>query len=265
MPVHGQEIMKILDEVIAKYYQKCMNRYQTIVVGGEQDYSESDSVLSSQWAKDPEIQAVLRQNSYLESETSVNSEFNQILCQKQTAIESSKKGDRSLHRSELIFEPRKIQSLAGLYYGLRWLLDQIQYLRVTNEIVDENAEPQFSPSAELLREVSELSEDSLLDLEFDTNQVLPLKLTPEMSEKVNESLRLIRGLMDECLFTLHLEIRCHVRFYLDLAIREGSYYLEDQYSDPDPYIGILNTDLSSFDEVINDSVPYRIHRSFWLT
>lgn len=66
--------------------------------------------------------------------------------------------------------------------------------------------------------------------------------------------------MDECLFTLRLEIRCHAIFYLDLAIGEGSYYLEDSNPDPDPYIDTLNSELSSFEEMVSNTLPLRTQR-----
>lgn len=66
--------------------------------------------------------------------------------------------------------------------------------------------------------------------------------------------------MDECLFTLRLEIRCHAIFYLDLAIREGSYHLDEDDPAPDPYIDTLNADLSSIEDIISKSVPLRIQR-----
>lgn len=49
-------------------------------------------------------------------------------------------------------------------------------------------------------------------------------------------------------------------FYLDLAIREGSYHIEENDPDPDPYIDILNVDLSAFEELMVLSVSPRIQR-----
>jgi exocyst complex component 4 len=46
-------------------------------------------------------------------------------------------------------------------------------------------------------------------------------------------------------------------FYLDLAIREGNYCAEDEQLDPDPYIGLLNTDLTQIEEMIMEALPPR--------
>jgi hypothetical protein len=117
------------------------------------------------------------------------------------------------------------------------------------------------------REVCDGSEDSLLDVQIEQNQNLSLNFTAEISEylktycrKFNILILNIRTFMDECLFTLRLEIRCHTIFYLDLAIREGSYFLDEEDPAPDPYIDTLNADLSSFEETMANSLPPRIQR-----
>jgi exocyst complex component 4 len=44
---------------------------------------------------------------------------------------------------------------------------------------------------------------------------------------------------------------------LDLAIREGNYFAEEEQLDPDPYIGLLNTELTQIEEMIMDALPPR--------
>ena len=46
-------------------------------------------------------------------------------------------------------------------------------------------------------------------------------------------------------------------YYLDLAIREGNYCAEEEQLDPDPYIGLLNNDLTQLEEMIMDALPPR--------
>jgi exocyst complex component 4 len=70
----------------------------------------------------------------------------------------------------------------------------------------------------------------------------------------------MKDFMDECLFNLRLEIRCHTIFYLDLAFREGSYYIDEEDPSPDPYIDTLNADLNSIEEAMSTTLPLRIQR-----
>ncbi|KAJ3373709.1 hypothetical protein HDU91_006038 [Kappamyces sp. JEL0680] len=62
------------------------------------------------------------------------------------------------------------------------------------------------------------------------------------------------------LYAVRIEIRCHTIFYLDLAIREGSYFTDEDLFEPDPYIGLLNSDLTMMEEMISDALPPRLAR-----
>lgn len=260
LPVHKEEFMENLAEILQKLFTKVDVKYQYTITGAECEEGDNQNIIvSSQWAKDKEIQNLLKQNTYLDSEI-VNYEFNQVLCQKESILEMKKKGDRSFHRSELLFEPRKLQFMANIYYGMMWLCDQIEYLRGYDE---QNTLISRSPSAlpkEMYREINNGSEESLLDVQVDQEQNVGLNLTPEISETFNIIISHIKQFMDECLFTLRLEIRCRVIYYLDLAIREGSYDIEEYNPPPDPYIDTLNADLSSFEDTFSNALPPRIQR-----
>lgn len=62
-------------------------------------------------------------------------------------------------------------------------------------------------------------------------------------------------LSETCLFALRLEIRCHAMFYLDLATREGNYYLADEPFEPDPYVWSLNHDVTMIEETMTIALP----------
>lgn len=44
-------------------------------------------------------------------------------------------------------------------------------------------------------------------------------------------------------------------YYLEMAIRDGNYHLEDETFEPDPYVITLNSDLMELDDCINASLP----------
>jgi exocyst complex component 4 len=86
----------------------------------------------------------------------------------------------------------------------------------------------------------------------------------------------------QILYIIRNEVRCHTIYYLDLAIREvrqkvpissethplfpsypplqGNYVTEELHAEPDPYISLLNTDLTEMEEIISNSLPPRYAR-----
>ncbi len=63
--------------------------------------------------------------------------------------------------------------------------------------------------------------------------------------------------MERTLFSIRIEIREHVIYYIDLAMREGNYVSDEEQIEPDPYIGLLNSDLIQIEEMILQSLPPR--------
>lgn len=75
------------------------------------------------------------------------------------------------------------------------------------------------------------------------------------SRRFDALLTTYQQLAETCLFTLRLEGRCHTLYYLEMAIRDGNYHLEDETFEPDPYVITLNSDLMELDDCINASLP----------
>lgn len=55
-------------------------------------------------------------------------------------------------------------------------------------------------------------------------------------------------LIDMILFTMRLEVRVITVYYLDLAMRNGNYQIDDDASKPDPNIVKVNTEINELDE-----------------
>lgn len=75
------------------------------------------------------------------------------------------------------------------------------------------------------------------------------------SRRFDNLLTTYQQLAETCLFTLRLENRCHTMYYLEMAVRDGNYYLEDESFEPDPYVITLNSDLMEMDDCITASLP----------
>ncbi len=71
MPVHSDELIKFLDTLLRRYYEKTLARFRSLLVSDdateteEEQEQEANSVLSVAWAIDPDITSNLRKNTYL--------------------------------------------------------------------------------------------------------------------------------------------------------------------------------------------------------
>ncbi|KAJ3085595.1 hypothetical protein HK102_014020 [Quaeritorhiza haematococci] len=99
--------------------------------------------------------------------------------------------------------------------------------------------------------------ESLPSLPLVMEDDVQLPLTTEMAMRFDALLNNYKKLSEYCLFSLHIELRCHSMYYLDLAMREGNYYLESEPLEPDPYILSLNEDLTICEEIMSTALPTR--------
>ncbi len=95
------------------------------------------NILSAAWAQHEDLIPLYLENKFINvamnaRDVKMDVNENHQLTIKETAIQMQLKGERSIHRSELLMQPRKIQYLSNLAYGIEWVLDQIKYLRDSN-------------------------------------------------------------------------------------------------------------------------------------
>ncbi|KAJ3373708.1 hypothetical protein HDU91_006037 [Kappamyces sp. JEL0680] len=147
MPAHTIELVKFVEFTVKKFFEKCGSRFRSRVLveltlgllaaedvpdeRSEDEQVVETSILSVLWAQNAELDALFSQNTYLDAKE-IDVEVNQGLAQKETALEFKLKGERSFHRSELLLDPKKIQNLSHLIYGMQWVLDQISFVRNTS-------------------------------------------------------------------------------------------------------------------------------------
>jgi exocyst complex component 4 len=102
-----------------------------------------------------------------------------------------------------------------------------------------------------------LSSDSLPPLLAEQEDDVHLPLSTEMTARFDSILNYFQELAETYLFALRVEIRCHVMYYLDLSMREGSYMIEEEAFEPDPYVDMLNQDLVLVEEAVGKALPNR--------
>ncbi|KAI9250189.1 Sec8 exocyst complex component-specific domain-containing protein [Phascolomyces articulosus] len=273
MPFHTDEYIRMIEVVLLKYYEKCYQRfYSTVARGGSSDDNdrkdtrEMDISTSGDWAQDENLIGLLAQNPYFNDDTRADFEFVKALNQTEITMEFKLKEERTFDTEELIFESKRLVALGRLYHSLKWFVREIWELRVPNQQLKLPSLPSGSfgnadfenepglPDGTSSRRWSTAGHDKN-SLQDDSAGPILLPLKNEAARRFDTLLTTYQQLAETCLFTLRLENRCHVIYYLEMAMQEGNYYLEDETYEPDPYIITLNQDLVEVDDCITASLP----------
>ncbi|RCI02454.1 hypothetical protein CU098_009274 [Rhizopus stolonifer] len=265
MPFHTDEYVRLVEVVLLKFYEKCYQRFYSTVARGssyadDQQKNVTDVTISTSgdWAQDESLVGLLAQNPFFNEDSKADHEFIKALNQAEIAMELKLKNDRLLESNELIFDSKKLIALGRLYHTLKWFVREIWDLR-SSDLPPSTAVNQEQESLEVRNSKRWSSQDSkpqLLETNDNTTPVV-LPLRGEIAKRFDALLTTYQQLAETCLFTLRLEGRCHTMYYLEMAIRDGNYHLEDESFEPDPYIITLNSDLMELDDCINASLPPR--------
>ncbi|TPX38723.1 hypothetical protein SeMB42_g06582 [Synchytrium endobioticum] len=263
MPVHKQEFIQLIQSLLIKFHEKLTARYWALMSADTSDNTEADrNVISCVWAHDPEILKLMTQNTFFDAEKDVNMEYNKQISERETFLEMKLKQERSFHRGEMVFDYKKLQELATLHYTTQWFVSQLAMLNTAGRSSAKSPVVMSSklPARALAdMSVSDLyvkwSAESLPGLVLDSDDVVELELDQDMLQKFDPLMSNFKKLSERSLITLRLEARCHVMYYLDLAIREGNYWLDDEPVEPDPYINALNQDLTMCEEAMSSVLP----------
>ncbi|KXS11677.1 hypothetical protein M427DRAFT_426557 [Gonapodya prolifera JEL478] len=271
IPVHREEFVNMIEMILAKYHDKCQAKFRALMstesTTGEQ--VDQMAILSAVWAQDTGLVEILSQNSNFLNTEEDDAAANESLSERELTLEMKLKKERSIHRSELVFDHKKLWAVANLHYSMEWFSKQIQKLRLRDDDGEQPDKGAPGASSESLVRTDGIdgagyvlsrwwSQESLiLPATFYevTNVVLPLD--DETSIRFDALLLKYQKLAETCLFALRIEFRCHSMYYLDLALREGNYFLEEEAQDPDPYVSALNSDLVRGEEIIAAALPSR--------
>ncbi|KAJ3075448.1 hypothetical protein HDU98_008066 [Podochytrium sp. JEL0797] len=263
MPVHQLEFIRMIEMVLVKYYEKILSRYRSLMAGEQlhEDY-QGVGIISAGWACEDEVVQLLLKNTYFLPGVP-NLAVNKALAESETLAEMNFKKERSFDKRELLFDVRTLQAIAHMHYSMDWFIAQIAHLRVTEKSI-RCIPPLLKPRASggldsnmTINETQHASMDSLPPLIIETEEEVQLPLNKEMTSRFDAIINYYTELSETYLFALHVEIRCHAMYYLDLAMREGSYHLENKPHEPDLYINLLNQDLIAIQETVGIALPLR--------
>ncbi|CAG8757762.1 25105_t:CDS:10 [Gigaspora margarita] len=279
MASHKEEFSKMIISLLTRYYVKCFEQYQAIVAknSGEADSGGTGNHqgISATWVQQDQLSEILGQYPYLDDDTVKNRRKRKMLCDKETKVEMHLKKKRYIRTGELIMENKKMASLGALYHSLKWFVAKIWELRgkgsnpanLPATKADDATKMDDGKLAKINRRWSQFGEinpnhgpkddEKKKDEDQNTGGLL---LTDEMTNRFDALLATFQQLAEQCLFTLRVELRCHIMHFIDLAMREGNYQLDYEAYEPDPHVLILNTDMVKFEESISSNLPLKEHR-----
>ena len=126
-----------------------------------------------------------------------------------------------IRSADLVTSRKRQLALGTLHHSLHWFTERIEQLSVKRD---------GPPAA--------------LELPLEPAHAQRYALVPSMYRQ------LARTLLD----VMRTELRTRTVYYIDLALREGSYIVDAVSLDPDPYIVDLNTELAACHEAYRETV-----------
>lgn len=272
MPFHTDEYIRMIEIVLLKFYEKCFERFHSIAAPDNKnninDRSDEYPIsLSANWAQEEDIVALLTQSPYFSGEKDVDFELLKDLNQRELTLELKLKESKNITIDDLLLDSKKLIALGRLYQSLKWFVRKIWDLRAPSKTIVQKAavnsvEEQIgnvakldlneTPAAYASKRWSHGGVSKSRDPGLDGSIHLPLK--DDTASRFDALLVTYQQLAETCLFTLRLEARCRVMYYLDMATREGNYFLEEESFEPDPYIMTLNSNLVEIDDCVTASL-----------
>lgn len=246
LPTYQESFENIMEQLCDQLLDKSETKLRDLILvkySGEEDSSSNLLCFSVQFAKNPDIQSILSQNGLLQG--SPNVQLNRLLSEKESIVMERLKGDRSIGKNELLFDPKVLRELALLQRSF----EQVPKLIFNGKY---STNPQGNGMTKIV-----LDESKNLHLHvYESGKKTIFKLGNSLDAKFLIFSELLQKLAQTCLFTLHCEIRTHSFYFLDLAFREGSYKLDQMsVNEPDPYVLTWTSDLLNLSESLADWFP----------
>jgi hypothetical protein len=203
-------------------------------------------IASAAFASKKELRELLLEYALFKKTTEEAEEaetFDVALAEKESVLLEKLKSDRSFVREEIILDYKIIHEIALLQRGLE-LLPRL----LTKGFGSGNHLPKARP-------VVELNENGHYDAVFKGTIEKRLTFSEDFSAFFESFLSTAHQLSLTCLFSLRLEFRTHSFYYVDLALRESNYILDDPVAEPDAYISLLFRDLINMESIVEEWLP----------
>ncbi|KAJ1950575.1 exocyst subunit, partial [Linderina macrospora] len=215
------ENWNILLQMSGKFYECCNRLFLETV------HNKNSEFTSVKWANSDEfLQLFDRRIKLIGAQ---NKAQLGVDTDKEIKLEESLRTERSLSIDELIFDVKRLVTLAQLHQTLEWLLMQL----------------------------TKISEDRAKVLAKNHEKATATALLKKHESDRAELVDRYHRLSVKCLMVLRIEVRAHCTYYLDLATREGDYAsaMIANSMEPDTYIQSLNADISTIEEKMESCLP----------
>lgn len=246
-PFYRDTHARLIVLAFVEYYTRCNDHFKGAfhardtdagLVAEDEDALGGPYVLSAVWAQRPDMYACL-QSTF----AGLRGEAAQIdlptLRHTEAELECSlheTAAPAALRRADLLTSRKRHMALGTLQHSLHWLETHFARLRVTE------------PSAPM-RDFG----DGSLALPLGGDAVPVFESVP----------RMYRTLGSTVLMTLHVEARLKTLYYLDLAVREGTFLVDPRALEPEAYVIELNAELAASHESYKETMlPEHVHYVF---
>nr|XP_022341498.1 exocyst complex component 4-like isoform X4 [Crassostrea virginica] len=261
LPDYADQFLNMICNTLKEYRDTCHSAYREIV----QYDSDERRVISAMWAKDEDISRFLSfsyevrslpswrslqvsQGQELASEDVCSEEEIKALNSKEAQILiSNLTSSDGLIQQEIITDVTQMRTIANVHESLEWFSNRMK------DFSNGLSARSTATAAESAASVSKLSARSTA-----TAAESAASEYPPVSEKTLGSLRNLvkdfQDLAEICLLLLHLEVRVHCFYFLLPVAKQSNYAGPIDDLDPDSNVLKLNKDLTSMEEVLQQSL-----------
>ncbi|KAI9818501.1 MAG: hypothetical protein M1827_000560 [Pycnora praestabilis] len=244
---HDQAFSQLIITQMITYYEKCSGWYKALIARGRPRADNHVSIKAgAAYAESGEVHDVVASIWQAEGDRSE-------LITLETGIIILKTNEVLLEPADIITDRKAIASLCLLYASMKWLANKINQLRhITDRGLDSNRrESGKTPEARRWTLINPTKPR-------DENAPIYLPMTQESVGAFDGLVTSYNELAKTVLFTLHMEIRCHVIYHIGHSLL-GKYQLEQPVNNPEPSILGLNANLVNFDEIVTKHVRQQEH------
>ncbi|UZJ53559.1 hypothetical protein CBS101457_002879 [Exobasidium rhododendri] len=279
-PFQRESYSHLIIQTIVQYYQQCHEKFRDLISSSTTSATSSVEeastglsvlptvVLSAKWAQTSVITDCLIEALHPDCDPVRRKQLFDLENKLETNMASSTSG--TINLSDLTTSRKKLMALGNLQNSMLWFYEHIRKLKATEEDIPTapstlarlSVISKVKPPALSIREAGGGGGAGSGGAEDDPREdELKLPLRKEMAVRFDALPKTFEHLSHVILFTLRLEIRARTIHYLDLAVNEGNYMIEDAVLEPDPQIVDLNAELASLDDIFTDTLLPE-HHSF---
>ncbi|KAG9093587.1 hypothetical protein FS749_014144 [Ceratobasidium sp. UAMH 11750] len=257
-PFHRENYARLILGVIIQFYQRCYERFLDLV--SRSAFSGGISSVATQWAQRPEVAACLGE---LYSTPLHDVSQRRTLCRQETRQELTFLANGVIEKEDLLPHIRDLSALGSLYRSLTWFITQLLGMKSTIEDPLSPTEERPNPSPDPGRSPvappalsSPFSPRIPLEVQAGASPGgLKLPLSRAMAHRFDAIIKTYDQLAELTLSTIRIDVRCRVMHYLDHGVKFENYQIDQECTEPDPFVQDLNTSLVACEDAIVGVLP----------